>query len=625
MSARKRGTTLVEVLVVIVIFLVGILAIAQIFPGGFQVLQVTRLKLQADNLARAESERLKANPAGLPEMILPSYGLPDEAALASLSPGGNQLASDGTLSFGGTAIGPWMQFTGLNKFRRIVGEAHVISAPRQVGSNPAEFGSLVMPQHLPVDTTAPFLVTGGALARQTTLPPGNPRTADLYDAAADIDDGTAYLVGAESGAPALYLPSSDAPRAYRLSIYGTVSGPGGTREQYFRSVPVLVPATTPANERFPLVRVDVIAVLGEAGLVAVNFDSLRVTREYREVTAFSNEPYEFRRVGPGAYGVLVNPVAASAFVSHASGRRPLSVVLDYQVQDWRVLNEDVRLNSADRAQFQLSLGSLRTESLAGADGRRSAGIEPIETLPSQRPAASFLILIDLDTGGIVEEQANGVPLVSVNKPIGLVTLTDASPSQTGHQIRILLPDGTSRVFESSGRALRALYMARDEWAVAPLKAAAQYVSAPGLPTAGQYYIGGTNPGVGGVATRIYFRGFDDGQKVSISEVAYIDGGGNARRITGQDFVIENRVNDPLGLPSLDLREVDASATGFDFSTTNPVIGVKGASVTVRAVWNRGAFTLGADSAANANALDKWTRQFQRRAVMTQVQRSEVTR
>ncbi|MCE2766301.1 MAG: hypothetical protein LW628_05210 [Fimbriimonadaceae bacterium] len=36
------GTTLIEVLVTIVVFLVGILAIAQIFPGGVKILNRTR-------------------------------------------------------------------------------------------------------------------------------------------------------------------------------------------------------------------------------------------------------------------------------------------------------------------------------------------------------------------------------------------------------------------------------------------------------------------------------------------------------------------------------------------------------------------------------------------------------
>ena len=41
-TSGRRGTTLLEVLVVIVIFLLGILAIVQIFPYGFKILMSSR-------------------------------------------------------------------------------------------------------------------------------------------------------------------------------------------------------------------------------------------------------------------------------------------------------------------------------------------------------------------------------------------------------------------------------------------------------------------------------------------------------------------------------------------------------------------------------------------------------
>lgn len=67
---RRNGTTLVELLVVIVVFLIGILAILQIFPGGFKVLQNTRSMAVARQLARAEMERSKSYADTMAEMIL---------------------------------------------------------------------------------------------------------------------------------------------------------------------------------------------------------------------------------------------------------------------------------------------------------------------------------------------------------------------------------------------------------------------------------------------------------------------------------------------------------------------------------------------------------------------------
>ena len=70
-NRSTAGTTLIEVLVVIVIFLIGILAIVQVIPGGFRILRDTRDTSIGTALGRAEMERLKTNESQLPEMILP--------------------------------------------------------------------------------------------------------------------------------------------------------------------------------------------------------------------------------------------------------------------------------------------------------------------------------------------------------------------------------------------------------------------------------------------------------------------------------------------------------------------------------------------------------------------------
>lgn len=76
--ARKRqtaGSTLIEVLVVIVIFLVGILAVVQIFPKGLNILVLARTNSVANALSRDQVEYLKAHVDQLPEDIV-STNLP---------------------------------------------------------------------------------------------------------------------------------------------------------------------------------------------------------------------------------------------------------------------------------------------------------------------------------------------------------------------------------------------------------------------------------------------------------------------------------------------------------------------------------------------------------------------
>ena len=65
------GTTLIEVLVTIVVFLVGILAIAQIFPGGVKILNRTRNTSMAVAMAKSQLEMMAAKPELVPEQILP--------------------------------------------------------------------------------------------------------------------------------------------------------------------------------------------------------------------------------------------------------------------------------------------------------------------------------------------------------------------------------------------------------------------------------------------------------------------------------------------------------------------------------------------------------------------------
>jgi len=67
----RHGTSLVELLVVMVVFLVGILAIVQIFPGGFRVLNTTRNNSVASAFARQQIEQLKSRSEQLPDAIVP--------------------------------------------------------------------------------------------------------------------------------------------------------------------------------------------------------------------------------------------------------------------------------------------------------------------------------------------------------------------------------------------------------------------------------------------------------------------------------------------------------------------------------------------------------------------------
>jgi len=166
------GTSLIELLVVIVVFLIGILAIAQIFPGGFKILSVTRAETVANGLAHSEMDRLRVFANGLPEQIVPvTYSVNSGNLVENITdispnefgPAGNSIqlssgqpstwglfnSSGAPLStwdvFGGAVdLGPWQLLSGANNIRHVVGEGSQVPAPRLYNPPPTS-GSPVAP------------------------------------------------------------------------------------------------------------------------------------------------------------------------------------------------------------------------------------------------------------------------------------------------------------------------------------------------------------------------------------------------------------------------------------------------------------------------------------------------
>ncbi len=70
---NDAGSSLIEVLVVLVVFAVGILGVAQVFPGGFKILANTQALSIANALGRDRGRAIKvyAHSQQLPDMILP--------------------------------------------------------------------------------------------------------------------------------------------------------------------------------------------------------------------------------------------------------------------------------------------------------------------------------------------------------------------------------------------------------------------------------------------------------------------------------------------------------------------------------------------------------------------------
>ena len=647
-ATRLMGTTLIEVLVVIVILLVGILAVVQIFPKGFLLLSLSRKSAQATALAREESERLKTRADLLPEMILPINSTLDDVSTLpnELGPDGASVAIDGTLlDSANGAVGNWAMHSGANRFRLIVGEKHPIPSPRSVGGTSDYFGGLLMPEFGPVDPSVPISVTGNELSKTYGLPDGLVQrgTSALYDTIDSHGDFEYFAVLPTPSSATLYLPTGAEERQYLVTAYALVTRNGQLEKRLFRNLPVTAAiATVGGSNTYPLLQVNLSAAIsaklgvGEA-LGSLELDAIRVSRAFKEVTAFSTDAFEYKRLNPALGTLLFNPRGYSMTISTSNGRAPLSASLDYAVLDWRILHDDFRLSDTRQVEHRLPLGSIKTSGTVGFDGTPQRGIPVIEPKPTngsgltdisdtQSVRDDHFVVVDTESGGVFCEvdpaNANRPALIVIDKSVGSFRFIDADPTTvTATEGKLLLPDGTIKLVDVLNRPLRALYMANNEWSVQVLKAASQYSLSPASPGAAQFYVGGTNVALGGVTTRLYFPACDANQKVTIDEVNFIDSNGKRQQMVGQDFVIRFRTGDAVGLPAIDLTDVNPAATGFDFSLT-PAKAVKGASIVVRVLWNPDSLAFSSNKVSNLRKVDEWGRGWRRSTAQTFVQRGE---
>jgi len=639
------------VLVVIVIFLVGILAIVQIFPYGFKILMSSRNSSVSSALARDLVERLKANADNNPEMIVPvtraggAWVVDPAFNTNGYGVMGDRLLPTGLLRNGASTVGPWQYFSGPNAVRRVIGEGGRVPAPRMVGASNAYYGGLMVLQFGPIDYVP---ATGTDPANLSVY--GNDLTAHQRDVdnGERWSDGEYFIANATNSGVTVRIPSGASARRYHVSFSAYVQkGTNYVKRDYVGLLPLDVPASTPdpSTGMYPLYSQPLAGLISDV-LGTVDLNTLRVSRAFAELApsaSFSNDPYEFKLIDNAVGVLLFNPVASSVYVSGPNGRQPLAAKVDYDVYDWRILKEDFRLApSGGTQQHKLAVGSMKVWAEVGTDGLRNTRIEKLEEVPpsgytddseADEARADNFVVLDVDTGGIVMERQPSAqkppepatsPLITVNKSNGVVTFHDADDdASNGTTGKILLPDKSIQTVPLENRALRAMYRTKGEFAVQVLKAASRYtVSATSQVGIGQYYVGGSNGN--GVATRLYFPIMDAGRKVTIGEVNYTTAS-STQQILGQDFVIRFRQGDPLGLPSVDISESDVAATGFSFATGAAVKDVRGASVAVRVSWNPDQFFLTSDTIENMRRLEKWAQSWRHSTNETFLDRSEVAR
>lgn len=624
-TRRTAGTSLIEVLVVIVIFLIGILAVVQVFPGGFKVLRSTRDFSIGTALARAEIERIKGYSAQLPEMILPvKYTFiagqvfieaDTDRRPEDLGPVAAGLDANGVLyDAANNPLGGWQYLSGANVERRVIGEGRAVPAPRVIGT---EYGGLLVLQFSPVVFSpvyqSLFQVYGNDMSRREGAPSGLGRTRDYLYYVEDDDQPSATV----------WLPRGATNRSYRLSFDAWVNDAG----TFHRHSVVDATIAVPAGAGYLNFALSAYLPLGPGETFeGVEFDSVQVQRRFEVVPnagVFTpGEPYEYKLLDPNLGLLLFNPAGYNFEERRPGGRRiPLKARVSYDVYDWRILREEFRIPDGLPSQQRLAVGNLKVLGNRDVDNRTYTGLGFQVANGAGGLENRDLILLDLDTGGVVTTDS-----YRVDRSLGLVSFLDSDGNAAnGTQGRITLPGAPNAIVTTlSGRHVRALFHAVGEWSVQVLKAAAVYRPTESVPLGvAQFFVGQTPVNPVGQPTRVYFPPMDSGKKVALSEVWYRDGGGALRSLESVDFVIQSVPADPLGLPYVDIRDVDPGAVAFDHATYGYAVrGVRGASVMVRVLRNPATLALGPVPADNMQALERWGRNWARTESETFLQRGE---
>lgn len=611
MRTRRAGTSLIELLVVIVVFLVGILAMLQIFPGGLRILQNTRNMSVARQLASAEMERVVSRALYLPDAIVGVQYVPgaswvdivavDNTSSEELSYTGTELTANGEVIRDGNNVGRWDLLNASNRIRRIVAEGGPVPAPRQVGG---DFGGLMLVNFAPIsyDPSYPTLlqIYGNDMSKREGTPGFRIRPWDYY--LEDVEEPTARI----------YLPrDTTVLRRYRLAMSAWIANGGSTSRRTIIDATIDVPPDPTGGA----VGFDLSAYAAlQAGetFVGAEWDSIEVARAYLPVATFTNgQPYEYRVLDARLGVLLFNPAGYDYKERRGNRQIPLVARVNYDVFDWRIIRDEFRITNLAPYQQRLQLGNLKVQGNQRPDGQIYSGLDVLVSDGTGGTETRDLLLLDLETGGVYLPDS-----YRVDKSVGLITCIDVAPGTPGMQMNLVLPgQAAPTTVNAFGRAVRALYQANLEWSVQVMKAPARFHQTYSPPSTAQYYVGGSGL-AGGNVRRIYFPLADVGRKVVIGEIWYRDGGGNLHSMRDQDFVIQNAPLDPFG-PYIDISNVDPNAASFDFATYGYAVRrVKGASVAVRVLWNPSFFGLTADTAENQRRFEQWSRDWRRTSVET---------
>lgn len=604
---KHAGTTLIEVLVVIVIFLVGILAIVQVFPGGFRILNASRDRTMANSYGRDLTVAIEGNPGLLPDTVLPVAMPLVNGGVISLtrSPFDTSLFNesnavfnpDGTVSYGGNNVGNYRYFAGPNVFDGIGGVNITIPAnPSQVALLPfgPTFQTAAVSTNIAIFSN-PFVV----IQAQPSVGVAQPGEAFLTNAANSNALLQIPILPNAGTTPnfalsaAIYVQSGGVTTRIRLNQVMVPTAGVGTVVGAYLNIPMtqLAPVGTTFLSADP-----------ESIVVQRQFDALPTPTSLFAV----GDPYQYGVLNALMGTLQFNPAASTYRVLAADGsQKPLQAMAYYTVLDWGILSDNVQLQ-VDQQTYRLSIPQIQVIGDMEADQLNYKGLELPNIGAAGASVPTDIVFMDSVTGGILmyTPTAQTDPTQSdfvVDKSAGYFQVNPNLPANT---LIEYLPDPTSPTGYSAnpttvplnGVQVRVFYRAKNNWMRMVMPAPSLFDENSTLQNPTDYVVGNN--------TRIYFPPMMAGQKVSLDQVYYQNGSGNVQQVQGQSFLIRNQPPDANGA-YVDLTDYDPSATSFDFSHGFAVRGVHGISYIVQVLHNTSYFKINADPAVSRSSFDNF--------------------
>lgn len=542
----NKGTTLVEILVVMLILLVGIMTVVQMFPSGFRVVKAAENQTIATKLAQAEIERWKNMPSNLPDGILPVDVT--NTVINDQNPG---PPFDGYMPTGTSG-----QFYPGNSgnFRWVRNETTSIPVGSyfQTGGG-AIYGARYDLAFSPIEVDGPD--------PNTELYSGlSVKSGDLQRRVGDWTDsiwlrtgqyGIDYTVTTSGSAAVMHVCFShdrDTSHVYYLSYSYTVSRTSPDDTQYLSTVDQAInPSPDGSWVEVP------ISVPAGYSVEEVDDGSDSCARGFVQVlNNWSSDPYEFT-LADSILGIIAfNPRAHTALERTVRGVRAITARIDYRIYDPRIIREEKVMPAAnedadddganDHIAIKLALRGILDSGdpakMDDGDATDNADEPTFEGLVKTKlghvidkdyPVAvrQPMLIIDLATGLRVKMEPNCIDFQQ-----GIVRLTqDADLIDWASQPIVNVP--------LKGRHLRFFYRADGDWSVQCQKSYSFFVREWGANPVDYWHF----KHLFGPPDYLLFARCMSGQSVTV-DYTYADANG-LHKVVGKNLRISDDViNDP---------------------------------------------------------------------------------